>query len=105
MTSALVSARPRVGVMKATVTTRELRELKGPAREARFATMSSVLRAPPNGEVRELDEEIASLASQLKVDASQVRNLVAHGQLRETSRVCDLLMLLKLRDRLGAAVK
>jgi hypothetical protein len=89
--------------MKTTVSLSELRGLDERAHGAKLAALSSALTAEPNGELRDVEQEIERRAVKVGVPAAEVRARVAAGTLRETREVCDLLMLLTVRDHLGAA--
>jgi hypothetical protein len=84
-----------------------LSELAGMSDETRASTLRALVRAAdraPNGELRELDEQIGAFEARFGLDSEAMRRDVANGSRRETADVCEWLMLLRVRERLRATL-
>ncbi len=74
--------------------------------DERTATLRALVREtakPPNGELTELDAKIRSYETRLGADAETLRRDVTEGRRSETAELCDLLMLMSIRNRLLAS--
>jgi len=80
----------------------ELRRLAPKERAERLVELAKVVGTAPNGELTVIDAEIDERATRLGVDAKTIRQDVTSGRQRETWEMCQLLMLIQERERLGA---
>ena len=89
--------------MRARIRSSELRSMTVEDRVSKLAhEMGAAARAKPNGEVRELAEQIGAFEARFGIDSATLRREVESGVRPETWEVCQWLMLLHRRDRLVA---
>lgn len=73
--------------------------------DKRTRVLTSLVRATreaPNGEVRQLEERIERFEREFDMSSHAMRHSLAQGEIRETTEVCEWLMLLDLRDRIAS---
>ena len=87
--------------MRAALKADEVRSLPGPQQDSRLREFAVAIDAKPNGELREVIARIASLEKKVGSDTATVMRQLAEGARRETWEVCQLLMLVRERDRLS----
>ena len=78
----------------------ELKHLTPEHRRARVSQLSQATQKPVNGEVNDLDREIAGYEARFGMSSDAMRSQLAEGELEETEEVCRWLMRLTLRERL-----
>jgi len=81
-----------------------LSEFHGASDARRDELLSELVRdarTPPNGEAKEIDAEIRVFEQRYEMTSAQMVERLTGGQQRETFDICNWLMLLEVRDRLG----
>lgn len=87
----------------ATVTTyldSDLRKMSDAERDAAALKLVQSSRRMPNGEVHELNQQLAAFEEVHRMTTAQMRERVRAGVFQETDVVCRWLMLADLRDAL-----
>lgn len=69
--------------------------------EDRLADLTRGCFEPLNGDVQDLNRRIAGYETRYEMSSVTMLTLYEKQDLRETEDVCDWLMLLRLRERLG----
>ena len=87
--------------MKRAIKMSEFARLSRPEQDEELTKMVSASRLPPNGELVEVDAEIAAFERQHHLDSEQMRAQVRTGAMVETWDVCRWLMALQRRERLA----
>lgn len=64
-------------------------------------TLVRATQGPPNGEVAQLTERIRRFETDYGMSSQSMRSALSDGSLRETTEICEWLMLLGMRDRIG----
>lgn len=78
----------------------ELEKLTPEKRQARVRQLAEATQRPVNGEVKDLDREIAAFEARHGMNSETLRKRLADGEIEETNDICQWLMRLTLRDRL-----
>lgn len=87
--------------MKYTVRDSDLRRMNPEQREEALSELVRAARSSPNGEVRDLDEQIQAFEAKFHLSSDELRRELAQGKRAETWEICQWLMLLDQRDLLG----
>jgi hypothetical protein len=90
--------------MKPSVKISDLKVMSQPQQERRMADLVKSTGRIPNGEIRDLDDQIAKYEKKFGFDTRTLREKLATGEINETLAICDWLMLVNIRDRLVARV-
>lgn len=83
----------------------KLSDLRGLAEAERARTLSelvSATRQPPNGEIVALNARLVAYEQEHGIKSEDLAEKLHAGLLRETPDVCEWLMLLSLRNRIGS---
>ena len=86
--------------MRYTVKDADLRAMSESERDAAWDKLIKATQQPPNGEMRELDEQIRAYESQYGMDSATMRHRVRTRALEESWEICQWLMRLNERDLL-----
>lgn len=65
-----------------------------------ISELLSGTRCAPNDEISELDERIKLYVEKYQLNTDDLKEKLSTGAVKETQPVCELLMLLDLRERL-----
>jgi midasin (ATPase involved in ribosome maturation) len=79
----------------------ELRGLSPEQRERRLAAFASGRKQLLNGEMDDLNRQIAVFEKRYEQSSASMRERFKQGAIHETAEICEWLMLLELRDSLG----
>ena len=88
--------------MKHAVKSSELRRMSPERQEEAIQELARAARSQPNGEARDLDQQIHAYEEKFGLSSEDLRRELAQGKRKESWEVCKWLMLLDQRDLLGA---
>lgn len=88
--------------MKHAVKSSELRQMSPERQEEAVKKLVRAANSRPNGEARNLDEQIQAFEEKFGVSSADLRRELAQGRREESWEICKWLMLLDQRDVLGA---
>lgn len=80
----------------------ELRSMLPAQREERLQELLKSTRHAPNGEIRDIDLQIAAFEHQFGVDSDTMRREVSEGKREESWVICQWLQLLGMKNDLAA---
>ena len=86
--------------MKNPVRLSTLRSLSEHERDAVINDLMQAALAAPNGEIEEVSQQITVFEERLGVRAATLHSDLDQGLCQETWDICQLLMLINLRDQL-----
>jgi hypothetical protein len=82
----------------------ELSKLGATEKDSKLRKLMGATRRPPNGELAALDGRIREYEARAGYDSGTLKRRLASGEIAETADVCDWLMLLDLRERVGSVI-
>lgn len=88
--------------MKRTVSIKDLKMMAPEDRERLMKELVLATQNAPNGELRQLEDEVEAFEKKFGFDSETMQAQLASGTLRETWEICQWLMTLRLRDDLAA---
>ncbi|HEY8205976.1 MAG TPA: hypothetical protein VIG99_00750 [Myxococcaceae bacterium] len=89
--------------MKRMVKGTELRQMSPERQEEAIKELVRAANSPPNGEMRDLDQQICAFEEKFGLSSQELRRELAQGRREESWEVCQWLMLLDQRDYLLGA--
>lgn len=84
--------------MKQSIKTSDLKKLSPEQQDEAMRSLIRVARGQPNGEIKELEEQIHSLELKHGLSSDDLRHELAQGKRKESWEICQWLMLLDQRD-------
>jgi hypothetical protein len=89
--------------MKHSISMSEFKDLSETQQESLLAALvESARTTPPNGEIKLLDKEIEKFEKKFSISSEEMKKRLFRGKMRETSEICNWLMLLHTRGNFVA---
>lgn len=88
--------------MKKSIKSADLRKMSAEEQDEAMRGLVRVARGQPNGELRELDQQIRELEEKHGLSSDDLRRELSRGKRKESWEICQWLMLLDQRDLLGS---
>jgi hypothetical protein len=88
--------------MKTRVRGSDYRAMNSQQREVAFARLVADANSVPNGECKQIADEIAGFEARAQMDSATMLAALKGGRITETFEVCRWLMALQIRDRLAS---
>jgi hypothetical protein len=87
--------------MRRAVRFSEIRKASPAAREKMLAGIAAAAKAPANGQLAELDAEIAEFEERYGISSDHLLEELSEGKREETMEIVTWLMRIRLRERIG----